>query len=242
MRLSAAAAVLISLFVFVPAAFAEDEPEFTSEFRSDCKFTSEGGNPYFLLKPGRLVLEGEDDGEVFRVQITVLNETAGIFVPGLGVVRTRVVEERETVDDELIEVSRNYFAMCKQTGDVWYFGEDVDIFHEDGSVTHDGAWIAGRPDGKGLAEPGIIMPGSFLLGSRYYQELADGIALDRAEHVEMGLEFRSRAGRFRDCVRVIETTPLEPGEESEKTYCPGVGLVADDEAELVSFSFRDDDD
>ena len=34
----------------------------------------------------------------------------------------------------------------------------------------------------------MIMPGTFLLGARYFQELADGIALDRAEHMEMGLK------------------------------------------------------
>lgn len=55
---------------------------------------------------------------------------------------------------------------------VFYFGEHVDIYHEDGTITHDGAWRAGQPDGDGLAKPGIIMPGRFLLGSRYFQEQA----------------------------------------------------------------------
>jgi hypothetical protein len=39
---------------------------------------------------------------------------------------------------------------------------------------------------------------------------------------------------FRNCVEVTETTPLEPGEESFKTYCPGVGLVRDDDLELMA--------
>jgi hypothetical protein len=77
------------------------------------------------------------------------------------------------------------------------------------------------------------MPGTFLLGSRYFQEQAPGIALDRAEHVEMGLTVETEAGTFKRCVRVIETTPLEPGAESEKIYCPGVGLVLDNEVQLV---------
>jgi hypothetical protein len=40
---------------------------------------------------------------------------------------------------------------------------------------------------------------------------------------------QTSAGRFDDCVEVKETTPLEPGSESTKIYCPGVGLVADNE-------------
>jgi hypothetical protein len=46
-------------------------------------------------------------------------------------------------------------------------------------------------------------------------------------------------------VQVIETTPLEPGSESEKVYCPEVGLVMDGEIGLVKYGFinpEDDDD
>ncbi len=55
----------------------------------------------------------------------------------------------------------------------------------------------------------------------------------------MGLEVTVPAGTFTECVQVLETTPLEPGSESEKTYCPGVGLVTDDPVELVSYGFVD---
>jgi hypothetical protein len=221
-------------------AMAQDkEPEFTSDFRlEDCRFKTTGENPYFILEPGyQLVFEGEEDGETLRLEITVLNQTETIDVPDIGEVKTRVVEEVETVDGELIEVSRNFFAICDPTNDVYYFGEDVDIF-EDGTVTHEGAWRAGEPTETGeIAQPGLIMPGTFLLGSRYFQEIAPGIALDRAEHVEMGLEVTVPAGTFTDCVLVLETTPLEPGSETEKTYCPGVGLVIDDVVELVEYGF-----
>lgn len=214
-------------------------PEFTTDFRlEDCEFQAKGENPYFILQPGyQLVFEGEEDGETIGLVITVLNQTQKIKVPDIGTVTTRVVEERETVNGEPSETSRNFFAICDQTNDVYYFGEDVDIFNEDGTVTHEGAWRAGQPDEDGVAEPGIMMPGTFLLGSRYFQELAEGIALDRAEHMEMGLEITTEAGTFTDCVHVIETTPLERG-ESEKTYCPEVGLVIDNVVELVDYGFN----
>jgi len=89
----------------------------TNFYLADCQFQSTGGNPYFLLQPGyRLVLEEEVDGEIERVQITVLDDTEAITVPGLGTVTTRVVEEVETVGGELVEVSRNFFAACGGRG------------------------------------------------------------------------------------------------------------------------------
>jgi hypothetical protein len=243
----------MSCFILMTAVFAlppvgayaqDEEPEFTRDFRlEDCRFKAKGENPYFILKPGyQLILEGEEEGELKRVEITVLDEKETINVPEIGKVRTRVVEEVETTDGELTEISRNFYAICAQTNDVYYFGEDVDIYNEDGTITHEGAWRSGEPDEDGVAEPGIIMPGTFLLGSRYYQELAEGIALDRAEHTEMGLEVTVRAGTFTDCVQVIETTPLEPGAESEKIYCPKIGLVQDGVIGLVEYGFVDPDD
>jgi hypothetical protein len=222
----------------------DEEPEFTSEFRlEDCSFQTRGENPYFILKPGyRLVLEGEEEGELNRVEITVLSKTQTINMPGIGKVRTRVVEEVETTNGELTEISRNFYAICRQTNDVYYFGEDVDIYNEDGTITHEGAWRAGEPDEDGVAEPGLIMPGTFLLGSRYYQELAEGIALDRAEHTAMGIEVTVPAGTFTDCVQITESNPLEPGAGSEKIYCPEVGLTVDDVLQLVDYGYVEDDD
>lgn len=90
-------------------------------------------------------------------------------------------------------------------------------------------WRAGV-DG---AQPGIIMPGTFLLGSKYYQEVAPRVALDRARHVEDGITFPTEAGTFTDCVFIKESSPLEPGHFSFKIYCPDVGLAFDDPIELV---------
>ena len=228
---------LAGFALLIGFAGAQDEPQFTTRFRlQDCRFKTIGASPHFILKPGyRLVLEGEDDGEEIRVVKTVLFKTQYISLPGIGKVPTRVIEEREYVDGELIEVSKNFFAICDKTNDVYYFGEDVDIFLPNGTISHAGSWRAGVNG----ALPGIMMPGTFLLGARYFQEQAAGVAMDQAEHVEMGLQVVTEAGTFEDCVRVIETTPLEPGAESEKIYCPGIGQVVDNVVRLVEFGFDD---
>lgn len=237
-------AAFFTFFALSASRALDDDDEdtkdkFTKDFRlQDCTFQTEGSNPYFILEPGyQLVLEGQEDGETVRLVITVLDETETVTLPDVGAIETRIVEERETAGGEAVETSRNFFAICDKTNDVYYFGEEVDIFEPDGTVSHEGAWRAGEPDEDGLAAPGIMMPGTFLLGSRYYQEIADGIALDRAEHVEMGIEISTEAGEFSQCVKVVETTPLELG-KSEKIYCPEVGLVSDPPVKLVDYGFN----
>ncbi|MGH9458277.1 MAG: hypothetical protein ACRD2J_11645 [Thermoanaerobaculia bacterium] len=208
--------------------FAGGRAEFTDEFFiEDCTFSATGDNPFFPLQPGlRLELEGEDDGETVAVIVEVLNET--FVVDG---VTTRVVTETESADGEIEEISRNYFAECVETGSVFYFGEDVAIFEDGELVGSEGEWLAGENG----ARAGVIMPGTILVGSRYFQEIAPGVALDRAEHLATGVEFETGAGTFEDCLVVEDSNPLEPGARDRKVYCPGFGLVWDDGIELVGF-------
>lgn len=245
-RISRTSAVMAALALLLAgvgpvAVTAGAVPQYTSRFAlDDCTWSNTGRNQYFSIRPGDwLVLEGQDDGELVRVQIKVLNQTKRITftdVEGESLtVYARVVEEREWKNGALVEVSRNYFARCIQTGDIHYFGEDVDIYEDGVIVSHDGAWLAGQNTGQGAAQPGLIMPGTFLLGSRYFQEVAPGVALDRAEHVKMGLTVKTPAGTFDECVEVKETTPLDPGSVSTKTYCAELGLVIDNAVKLVRF-------
>ena len=198
---------------------------FTDSFQAErCTFATRGRNPYFLLIPGhRLELEGKDGNTVVHLTITVLGDT--LTVDG---VETRVVEERETEDGELVEVSRNYFAHCEETGSVFYFGEDVDNYENGVIDNHGGSWRAGV-DG---ARPGVIMPGLNLVGARYFQEIAPDVALDRAETVSVTETLTVPAGTFQNVLKTKETTPLEKGREF-KFYAPDVGLIRDADLDLV---------
>jgi hypothetical protein len=157
--------------------------------------------------------------------ITVLDETE--MVDG---VTTRVVEERESVDGKLIEVSRNFFAISKRTGDVYYFGEDVDMYRDGKITSHEGAWRSG----VGGARFGLMMPGDVRMGRRFHQEIAPKVAMDRARVVAVGATVVTPAGRFEDCIKMEETTPVEPDDKEYKLYAPGVGLIKDAGLELVS--------
>jgi hypothetical protein len=78
------------------------------------------------------------------------------------------------------------------------------------------------------------MPGTFLLGARYYQEIAPDVAEDRAENAAMDRTVTVPAGTFTNCVVVHETNPLSSSNKPDvKTYCAGIGLVRDEALRLV---------
>jgi uncharacterized membrane protein YkoI len=202
---------------------SEAGKKWTDTFDVDgCTFSTIGRNRFFSLEPGyQLVLESAEE----KVVITVLDETRKI-----GKVQTRVVEEREEEDGRLKEVSRNFFAICKKHGDVFYFGEEVDDYEDGKVVGHGGAWRADEKDAKA----GIMMPGTVLLGARHYQEIAPN-AMDRAEVLRDDVTMETPAGTFRNCILVEETSGIDPEEKCYKTYAPGVGLIQDEDLLLTAY-------
>jgi len=212
----AAAPFLASGTAKAAPAGKQAEAMFQDTFKLDKgALLNKGSNTYMSLEPGsRLILaDGKD-----TLTITVLDETKMV-----DDVQTRIVEERETKRGKLAEVSRNYFAFDKATGDIYYFGEDVDTYGAKGNVTgHEGSWRAGVND----ARFGLMMPGKPGVGDRYYQEVAPGVALDRAEVVSVTEKVKVPAGTFKDCLKTRESSGLESGTE-EKLFAPGVGLLKD---------------
>jgi hypothetical protein len=207
----------------------EADDRFQRDFDlSSRDLSSTGRNRFFILVPGyRLVLEGKEGDHTVRLVITVLDDTRRI-----GGVETRVVEERESVDGKLVEISRNFFAICKRTTSVFYFGEEVDLYEDGEIVGHEGAWL----HGEGGANAGLIMPGEPVVGARYYQEVAPGVAMDRAEVVDLTTEIETPAGEFEGCLRVREENPLDE-EQEFKIHAPGIGLVRDEDLVLVEHGF-----
>jgi hypothetical protein len=188
------------------------------------KLTAIGEAKYFILQPGfRMILESQNA----RLIITVLDETKEI-----NGILTRVVEEREEINRELTEISRNFFAFDPETGDVFYFGEEVDFYEKGEIVGHKGEWLAYEEENK----PGLIMPGAPEVGMRYYQELAPGVAMDRAEILDISETFQTPAGDFENCLITEESSKIEPAIE-RKTYAPGIGLVQDQSLLLVSYGY-----
>ena len=221
--------VVLASVLGMPSQLFADQPAFTDEFRLDeCSFKSSGRNPYFILEPGyQLILEGEERSNFVRLEITVLDETATI-----AGVNTRVVTEVEYVDNQLVEISRNFFALCEPGNSIFYFGEEVDTYQDGEIVGHQGSWKAGENG----ARPGLMMPGNAQLEAKYFQEIAPGVALDRAEIVSLTEVVVTPAGVFVEALKTEETTPLEPEAREFKFYAPGIGLIQDSSLKLVEFS------
>jgi hypothetical protein len=186
-------------------------------------FTTSFTHPYFFPATvgHQSVLEGEEDGQDVTVQVTVLR-----FFQEIGFPSTRVIEEREWVDGALREVSWNYYAQASD-GSVCYFGEDVDIYSEDGAIGHDGAWCA-----WGANQPGIYLPAELAVGTRFQMEVAPGIAMDEGRIVGSG-PVKVPYGRFTETLRVREYNPLD-GDVGFKVFAEDVGLVVDGRLALTA--------
>ena len=203
----------------------------------ECPFSPTSIHPFFPFAPGdQKILEGMEDGQQVSLLWEVLNETKEITLSILGetkVVRCAVIREEHRVDGEVEEISWNYFAQCKSTGSVYYFGEEVDIYEDGEVVNHDGAWLAGED----LNEPGVIMPGKFVPGEIYFQEFAPGQAEDLAENKWVLDSYNVPAGSFAEVIEIWEYSPLEPdAEPSIKHYARGLGLLTDAPLTLSHFT------
>src|SRR6185503_4590573 len=155
-------------------------------------------------------------------------------------VTTRVVEEFESErdGDEWVPVERslNYFAICRPNNSVFYFGEDVEILDEDGNVvSSEGEWQAG----KNGARPGVIMPGTALVGGSYYEEIApEDSALDKARIVSVGPGCEAGDSEFEQtCLKTRNFNECEPDDVEEKQYADGIGIIQDEDLVITSHGY-----
>lgn len=215
LRAAVALGAAASLIASAPgAALAETyNPTITPS-----NFTTNVTNPYFFLATvGReMEYRGNTEDGLEEIEIEVSNQTRVI----MGVT-TRVVVDTVWVNGELHEVTRDYFAQNKATGDVWYFGENVDFYENGRVVSHEGTWIAGVNGAK----PGIIFKANPKVGDTYRQEYAPHVdALGMAKVLAVGQTITVPEGTFTQCVKTLEWNPADPEpSEEHKWNCKGAG-------------------
>jgi uncharacterized membrane protein YkoI len=189
-----------------------------------------GVNPlYYPIVPGhKHVHERPDhpDGK-YRKETVVLDSTEDFDIPGIGKFKTAVVQEEEYIDGALMQRALNWFALDKTTNSVYSFGEVSWEINEEGKPIFEGTWRAGELDGDGVAEPGLLMPGTFTVGGRYIFDGSQSTAYGGSENMEAGVEITVPAGTFKGCVRVREQGLVKLSDITDKIWCPVVGVVLD---------------
>lgn len=190
------------------------------------------------FRPVKIGYQWEYAGGGEKIVIDVLNETKLIDDVNCVVVRDRVEQ-----DGELIEDTNDWFAQAKN-GDVWYCGEEVKDFDSfDGDaprlpelVSIDGSFKAGRDGDK----PGILFLGSPKRGAVYRQEFSASNAEDAVKVLSTTYSFgkNPKLDQFvppalaqlfcakSDCVVTRDFTPIDPAPKAieRKYYAKGVGL------------------
>lgn len=173
-------------------------------------------NPLFPLPRGtRLIYQGHEDGEPERVVTEVTRDHKTIL--GVPVV---VVLDRVFLNSELIEKTFDWYAQDR-AGNVWYFGEDTKEFEHGRVVSTEGSFEAGKHG----ARAGILMWAHPVLSRITPQEIAPGVAEDKAKVLDLDATVTAPYGTQHHCLKQAEFTPLEPGALEYKYYCPGIGIV-----------------
>jgi len=199
-----------------------------------------GHNPlYFPFKAGhKFIMEypNSPDG-YYRKEVQVLEDTKSMNVPGIGKFEAAIIQEEEYYDGRWYQQAQNWFAIDRTTNSVYAFGEVSWEIDKDGNKVFGGSWRAGVPDGNGLAEPGLLMSGTFNLGARYIFDGSESEAFGGSENVQADITITVPAGTFKNCVRVRERGLHNMEDITDKIWCPGVGLVSDtSDGKLVASS------
>ncbi len=178
-------------------------------------FTTTITNTYFALPVGKkMTFEAMTKNGLEKIEIEILSEKK--VIEGFT---TIVYLDTVYLNGQIHEITKDYLAQHKTTGDVWYFGENVDNY-ENGTLTdHDGSFIHGT-DG---ATAGIWMKATQIVGDSYRQEFFKGEAEDMRDVVEVNIPIQTKLGSYTNCVKVYDWTPLDPKSREHKYYCPQVG-------------------
>lgn len=132
-----------------------------------------------------------------------------------------------SVDGIIIEDTDDWLAQDDENN-LWYFGEEVKNYDEEGNfLDDDGSWEAGVDD----ALPGYWLPADPQVGQTYYQEYAKSEAEDQAEVLEVSATVTIGLGTYENCLVTKDYSSLEPHIYEKKYYAPDVGLIKEEEFE-----------
>ncbi len=150
-------------------------------------------NPLFPINElHSVIFSGKVGGKPFHTETTLLPETRVIEWSEGQQVEARVSQYFAYIDGRIEEVALDYYAQADD-GAVWYLGEDVFDYNEDGFIdSTGGTWLAGK---EGPAE--MIMPADPRTTSSTRPALATGSRQPPASKPRRAPGTPTVAARFR---------------------------------------------
>jgi hypothetical protein len=173
-------------------------------------------NPYFPLTPGttRTYVAQTAEGVVTQVVAVTYNT---VVIQGVTCVE---VHDAVFTNGKLTEDTLDWFSQDKQ-GNVWYFGENTRKVADGLTTSVEGTFEAGVNGDKA----GIIMKAHPAIGDFFRQEFVLGKGEDAEDVIGLDESVTVRYGSFDHCVKIQETTALEPDEIVHDFYAAGIGPV-----------------
>jgi hypothetical protein len=174
-------------------------------------------NPLFPISDlHSAILTGSVDGKAFHTETTLLPDTR-IFEWAEGQqVETLTSQYAAYLDGRIEEVALDYYAQADD-GSVWYFGEDVFNYDENGAVADtEGTWHAGM-DGP----PALIMPAAPHVGDVHRPENVPGFVFEEVTVKTTGKTVDGPRGLVRGAL--VSRELHQDGTYSDKVFTPGYG-------------------
>jgi hypothetical protein len=178
---------------------------------------------------------GEEGGQPFREEVTLLPGTRNIQVDGQQI-ESLVSQYVAYADGHLAEVAYDYFAQADD-GSVYYMGEDVSNYEGGKVVNHEGSWLAGK-DGAPIA---LIMPAQPKVGQVFNPENHPGIVFETDEIMSLTEKTTTPDGPVDNALLIKEI--LMDGSIEHKVNASGYGIVEsraeDEQVDLVVLNRTD---
>ena len=188
-------------------------------------------NPLFPISDLQSVIfSGVVDDKPFHTETTLLPHTRIIEWAEGKRVETLVSQYFAYVDGRIEEVALDYYAQADD-GSVWYFGEDLVDFDEEGFVdSTEGVWLAGV-DGP----PAMIMPGDPQVGDVHRAENTPPIAFEEVEVTSIDETLDGPTGPVEGGL-IAREMHLD-GTFSDKNFAPGYGeFYSEHEGEIEALA------
>ena len=174
-------------------------------------------NPLFPISDlHSAILNGKVEGKPFHTETTLLPGTR-IIESTLGEpVETLVSQYAAFLDGRIEEVALDYYAQADD-GSVWYFGEDVFNYNEDGVIGDtDGTWLSGKE-----GPPAMIMPADPQVGDVHRPENIPGLVFEEVAVKAVDETVDGPQGPVEGAL--IGEELHDDGTFSDKTFAPGYG-------------------